>query len=291
MAWASRSGRARTSSSNPEAFAVCQRCGIWYNRRELKNQYEWRGAALLPTWLFVCPRCYDTPFENDRVIVLPADPVPIPLPFPEDFEAATSTVMSLKLDAPPLTLMGLIDRATPMMTVSGVYMAEEQEVAAPLPVDPKTGLTIPNPTAMQTVDGVMMGPTPSGRPPGYALEAVMPLAMTDGVPTEFDVPVPVMSLVANGSPLVTATCPGPHGLKLNAQIAVRGTLNPLADGMFSVTPITATVFTYGTYSPIAAGAILGPETVIVTAQVGIPREFEELPQTGLSQTRPSPGVQ
>lgn len=108
----------------------------------------------------------------------------------------------------------------------------------------------------------------------------MPLAMTNGVPTHYGVPVPVISMLANGSPLVTCSCSKPHGLALNSQIAVQGTLNPLADGTFSVIPITATVFTYGTYSPIAAGPLLGPETLVVTAQVGLPRQYEALPQAG-----------
>lgn len=272
----------------------------------------------MPTWIFVCDRCYDVPQENDRVIVLPADPVPIQLPFPEDFEAAEATVMSLKLDAPPLTLMGLVDRATPMTTVSGTYMAEEQEVAAPLPVDPKTGLTIPNPTAMQTVGGVMMGPTPTGRPPGYDAidrapvtpnDVVVLMAQTPGTnmatvggtymateqegaqPFEDSDPLPVISMMANGTPLVTATCNAPHNLALNDQVFVRGSAEPLADGLFSVNPITATAFTYGAYSPVPSGSILGANTIVVNAKIGLPREFEQVPQTGLLQTRPSPGVQ
>jgi hypothetical protein len=256
MAWASRSGRARVSSSHPEAFGVCQRCGIWYNRNRLQNQMEWRGVALLPTWLFVCERCYDKPQEQNRVFVPPADPVPIQLALPEDFTAAETTVMGL---------------------------------AAPPAVDPHTGLPLPPTTAMQTTDGVLMSPTPTGRPPGYALEAVMPLAMTNGVPTEYDVPLPVTSMLANGTPLVTVACSGPHGLALNGQVAVRGSASPLADGMFSVIPITATVFTYGCYSPIPAGPLLQPGTIVVTAQVGLPRSYPALPQTGLtaSQTPPT----
>jgi len=250
MAWASRSGRARTSSSNPEAFGVCQRCGIWYQRRTLQNQMEWRGAALLPTWLFVCERCYDTPQENgNRAIVLSADPIPIQLALPEDFNEASADYMGLTLGAT---------------------------------TDARTGIPVPGRTAMQTTGGTVMGPTPTGRPPGYSLEAVMPLGLSavTGQPEHFGVPIPVISLLANGTPLVTANCSAPHGLALNAQIAVQGTANPLADGSFSVTPITATVFTYGTYSPIAAGPLLAPTTLVVTAQVGLPRQYQALPQTG-----------
>ena len=85
MGWASRSGRARTNASNPQAFAVCDRCGIWYNHVDLKFQYDYRGATLQNIQLLVCKGCYDTPQENIRSIVLPADPVPIPNPRVESF--------------------------------------------------------------------------------------------------------------------------------------------------------------------------------------------------------------
>ena len=230
MAYASRSGHARVSSSSPEAFGVCQRCGFWYQRRELKNQMAWRGAALLPTWVFVCPRCYDTPQENDRVVVWPADPAPIQLALPENFDAASADYMGLTLGA-----------AT----------------------DPKTGLPVPGRTAMQTTDGVVMGPTPIGRPAGYALEAVMPLAMTDaGVPAPGAVPIPVLSMLADGSPVIRVTTPLPHGLAPNQQIAVHGTVDPRASGMFSVSPLTATLFSYGCYDWIPAGSMLSPATML-----------------------------
>jgi hypothetical protein len=230
MAYASRSGRARVSSSSPEAFGVCQRCGFWFQRRELKNQMAWRGATLLPTWVFVCNRCYDTPQEQDRAFVPPADPIPIQLALPEDFNAASADYMGLTLGAT---------------------------------VDPQTGLPIPGRTAMSTADGVVMGPTPVGRPVGYALEAVMPLAMSDaGVPAPGGIPIPVLSMLADGSPVIRVTTNGPHGLAPNQQIAVAGTVDPRASGMFSVSPLTATLFSYGCYDWIPAGSMLSPETML-----------------------------
>ena len=85
MSYASKAGRARTDPSNPRAFAVCNRCGIWTNRYKLINQQEWRGAALMPTYVFVCPECWDVPQEQLRAIVVPADPVPIKNPRTEPF--------------------------------------------------------------------------------------------------------------------------------------------------------------------------------------------------------------
>lgn len=77
MAYASRSGRARTSPSSPRAFAVCDRCALWYNHYQLKWQYDWAGASLVNKRLLVCRTCYDEPQEQLRSIVIPADPVPI----------------------------------------------------------------------------------------------------------------------------------------------------------------------------------------------------------------------
>lgn len=303
MAYASRAGRARVSASNPEAFAVCQRCGIWYNRVDLANQMAWRGTALLPTWLFVCKRCYDTPNEQDRVFVPPADPIPILLPFPEDFSVANS-------------VMGL----------------------APATVtDPSTGLPTPSQSArMGTTDGVTMTPAPTGRPPGYdALDrtpstpndVVVFMAQTGGafmaevggtymaseqagdaaradpvpplpddanqIPVQYGKALPIVSLVADGSPVVRVSCSEPHGLALNSQVMVRGSGNSLADGAFSVIPLTATAFTYGCYSPVPAGSLLEPTTIVVTVLIGLPRDYPALPQTGLpGQIRPQEdGVQ
>jgi hypothetical protein len=77
MGYASRSGRARTSSTNPRAFAICDRCALWYNHDQLKWQYDWRGASLANIRILVCDTCYDAPQSQLRAIVVPADPVPI----------------------------------------------------------------------------------------------------------------------------------------------------------------------------------------------------------------------
>ena len=61
------------------------RCGIWYNRVDLKFQFDWRGTALQNLYILVCSECYDEPQEQLRAIVLPADPVPIFYPSVEDF--------------------------------------------------------------------------------------------------------------------------------------------------------------------------------------------------------------
>lgn len=88
MAYASRSGRARTSPSSPRAHAICDRCGCRYNHYMLKWQYDWAGASLINKRILVCDRCYDEPQEQLRAIVIPADPVPIMNPRLQDFFTA-----------------------------------------------------------------------------------------------------------------------------------------------------------------------------------------------------------
>ncbi len=84
MAYASRAGRARLSSKS--AQAVCDRCGLWYSITDLAWNYDWRGTALVNTWLRVCKRtCLDVPQAQLRAIQLPADPVPVWQPRPENF--------------------------------------------------------------------------------------------------------------------------------------------------------------------------------------------------------------
>lgn len=90
MGYASRSGRARTSPSGPQAHAICDRCGFRYNHVDLQWQFDWRGATLQNTRILVCDRCNDDQQQQLRAIVIPADPVPIMNPRVQDFVAASS---------------------------------------------------------------------------------------------------------------------------------------------------------------------------------------------------------
>jgi hypothetical protein len=85
MGYASRSGRAKTNPRNPQAFAICDRCALWYNHYQLKWQYDWAGASLINKRILVCNTCYDTPQEQLRAIIVPADPVPIVNPRVEPY--------------------------------------------------------------------------------------------------------------------------------------------------------------------------------------------------------------
>jgi hypothetical protein len=132
MGYASRSGRARTSSSNPQAHAICDRCGFRYNNTDLKFQFDWRGTSLQNLRILVCSTCYDTPQQQLRALTLPADPVPIMNARVQDFVAASTDY-----------------RAT-----SGQNT-----------VDPVTGLTIPGTTARITQDNANRVAQETGEPP------------------------------------------------------------------------------------------------------------------------------
>lgn len=248
MAYASRSGRARTSPSNPQAFGVCQRCGIWYNRINLRNQYDWRGSGLLPLYIFVCNDCYDVPQEQLRAIVIPADPVPIKFPLPEPF---TSDEVSNSALFPSTT-------------------------------DPTTGIPIPFTTNVTTVGGTNVNPEPIGRPVGLFQQSIPPLQTVGGGPAQhFDVVVPVLSVTANGTDTINVTCSAPHGLATNAQVSVLGLSTALASGFYSVVVTTATAFTYQVYSQsIPAGSLLTSDTRIVTTLIGLPLGWSTIPQVG-----------
>ena len=100
MAYASQSGRARTSSSSPQAHAICDRCGFRYNHVDLQWQYDWRGATLQNVRILVCNSCLDTPQDQLRAIVVPADPVPIMQARVQDFQTAETDYQTVT--APPI---------------------------------------------------------------------------------------------------------------------------------------------------------------------------------------------
>lgn len=90
MAYASKWGRARANPWAPQAFAICDRCGLGYNHNQLRFQFDWAGTSLVNKQLLVCSACYDRPQEQLRAIILPADPVPIPNPRPQNFDESES---------------------------------------------------------------------------------------------------------------------------------------------------------------------------------------------------------
>ncbi len=90
MGYASRAGRARTSATNPQAHAICDRCGFRYNHVDLRWQMDYAGAGLVNKRLLVCRTCQDEPQAQLRAFAIPADPVPIVNPRPEGFLNAST---------------------------------------------------------------------------------------------------------------------------------------------------------------------------------------------------------
>jgi hypothetical protein len=78
------------------------------------------------------------------------------------------------------------------------------------------------------------------------------------------------------------TCSAAHGLSTDSQIAIEGLSNNNADGFYSVTVgASATAFTYQTNNVIPSGNILQSSTLLVTALVGLPYNYTQIPQTGV----------
>lgn len=244
MAYASISGRARTNPSSPQAHAICDRCGFRYNRVDLNWQYDWRGAALQNIRILVCNSCMDTPQEQLRAIVVPADPVPIDQPRTQDFAQAETNYQTI--------------------SQTTVY-------------DPITGIPIPGTTTLSAQNGNNLLTQPIGIPAEIDQSAVMPLEGT----THYRVTLSPLSVSSIGSDQITVTFSSPHGLSTNDQIVVQGLSNVGANGAYSITVTTATAFTYQTNTAIPAAALLTGSTLMVTANIGMPYGFDQLPQTGV----------
>ena len=105
MAYASKAGRAYASASNPRAFAVCDRCGIWTFHHKLAFQFDWAGPSMVNKRLLVCGPCMDRPQQQLRAIVLPADPVPIDNPRPELQNGQTVRFTNYEFTTDPFTDM------------------------------------------------------------------------------------------------------------------------------------------------------------------------------------------
>jgi len=93
-------GRARVNPSNPQAFAVCDRCGTFYNRIDLTTQMDWAGTRLVSKNLEVCSSCLDQPAPFKRAFTLPPDPVPVRDPRPHDRSNANDSFIATEGGSP-----------------------------------------------------------------------------------------------------------------------------------------------------------------------------------------------
>lgn len=243
MAYGSQAGRARTNSRSPEAHAICDRCGFRYNFVSLQWQYDWRGSALQNLRILVCQPCMDTPQEQLRAIVVPADPTPIIYARVEDYSTAET---------------------------------DYRAVSGPTTIDPITGLTMSTPVFRATEDGQNRSTQPIGAPVGLSQNAVMPLVNK----VTYGALINALSVTGNGTAIVTVTCSSAHGLSTDSQISVEGLANNNADGFYSVIVTNPMAFTYQANVAITAGALLTGTSRIITVLVGLPYNYVQIPQTG-----------
>lgn len=180
MAYASRSGRARTNATSPQAHGICDRCGFRYNHDDLSWQYDWAGASLINRGILVCSACLDTPQEQLRAIVVPADPVPILNPRIEYFSS---------------------------------YSTSERLTSQPSTTDALTGLPIPQGETRITQDDQTRTVQQTGEPP-FGLNQ---LPGTDPNAVTFRT---ITNAVDNGSGLIRLTVATTNGLITNQNITV-----------------------------------------------------------------------
>lgn len=133
MGYASRLGRAKVSSRDPQAAGVCDNCGFIYQLTELRWQMQWSGNKLVNLRQLVCRRCNDIPQTQLRAIVLPADPMPVLNPRVNNWQAAEGN----------------------FRTTSGQNT-----------IDPETGIPIPGNTMRITENDDTRVTQQTGEPPG-----------------------------------------------------------------------------------------------------------------------------
>lgn len=102
MAWRYH-GRAKTSTSRPVSYAVCDRCGIWYNINQLSWQFQFAGPRLQNLRLLVCKTCLDVPQPQLMPRILPPDPTPTLNARPEPFAYDNSSDIATQTSVPIVT--------------------------------------------------------------------------------------------------------------------------------------------------------------------------------------------
>lgn len=242
MGYASRSGRARTSARNPRAFGVCDRCSLWYNHHNLQWQYDWAGASLINKRILVCDTCNDTPQNQLRAIVLPADPVPIINP-----------------------------RTEPYLWDSTDY----RQVSGYNTIDPETGLPVQRGDVRVTSDD--NDPTVDKRvtqQTGEAPNGTNQLPGTDPNAVSFRF---ITGAADNGSGLIRLTIGNTNGFITGQGITVQEVGGvPNADGDWYITVVNATQIDLD--GSTFAGAYTSGGYAINNPS--LPRGFNEIPRTG-----------
>jgi hypothetical protein len=242
MAYASRSGRARTNPTNPRAFAICDRCAIWYNHQDLKWQYDWAGAGLINKRILVCNTCYDTPQEQLRAIVVPADPVPIINPRVEPYA------------------WDEVDR---------------RQLSGYNTTSPTTGIpVIQGDTRVTSLDNE---PTEDKRVTQQTGEAPFGLNQQPGTDPNAVTYRNILNVANNGIGIVRITLTTTNGMITGQKVTIRDVEGvPNANGDFTVTVVNMT--TIDLQNTLFTGAYTGGGYVINNP--ALPYQFAEVPKTG-----------
>lgn len=201
MGYASKLGRAKISSRNPQAAAICDGCGFVFSHSELRFQLQWSGNKLVNLKQLVCRRCNDIPQTQLRAIVLPADPMPIMNPRVQNYQAASTDY-----------------RAT-----SGQNT-----------VNPTTGIPIPGNTLRITENDDFRVTQQTGEPPGgkNMLPGTDPNAVTYRV---------INNAADNGSGLIRLTVNTTSGMITGQQVTIGDVVGTTeANGNWTITVISLT---------------------------------------------------
>jgi hypothetical protein len=159
MSWRPH-GHAEVDPYNPSAFAVCDRCGFWYNLKDLVWQWQYAGVGLVNLRILVCTRtCLDLPQPQLQALVLPADPPPVFNARPEpydldetdwlstqdgvviDTQDGTPIITTIPNPADDATANGLAaveEAAVNITTEDGTEIVTEQGDGNPLDYEPNT---------------------------------------------------------------------------------------------------------------------------------------------------------
>lgn len=129
MSWR-QTGRAFAKAQAPEAFAVCDRCGFWYNRGELRWQFDWTGPRLMNLRILVCRPCHDKPFEHNRPLSTPPDPVPLMNPRADTY--------AVQFSGPIL----LDEKQEVILDTSGAPISDTGNMGLNVPPYPFSGFTM-----------------------------------------------------------------------------------------------------------------------------------------------------
>lgn len=242
MGYASRSGRARTSAKDPRAFAVCDRCGMWYNHHRLQWQYDWAGASLINKRILVCNTCYDQPQNQLRAIVVPADPTPIINPRTEPYAYDSSNTRQ----------------------VSGYNTTN---AATGIPVQ-GGDLRVTSSGGAQTSDPRVTQMTGEGSGGTNQLPGTDPNAVTYRT---------ITNAANNGSGLIRLTVATTNGLITNQQVIVREVEGATsANGNWTITVVNTTQI------DLQSSSFSGSYTSggYVINNPSLPYDFTEIPRTG-----------